>query len=253
MAAIGTCRRIHGEGEVAEVEWRDWLGTLQPPDLSISDLLDARQRLVVISPHPDDEILTSGGLIALHAQRGGTVAIVAVTDGEASHRGDLSWTAERLAEARRLERQRGLLRLGVGADAVSRLCLLDSQVAADAARLEQALLSLLQPTDCVVSTWRLDGHPDHDATGTTAARVCGNLGCRLLEAPVWMWHWSEPNDPRVPWHRLRTLELPRETLEGKVAALAEHTTQLSARALEPPVLGAAILARAARRSEYFLV
>lgn len=253
MAAIETGRRIRGEGLFPEAAWRDWLARRPPPVVSIDDLLDIHRRLVVVSPHPDDELLMCGGLLGLHARRGGAVAIIAVTDGESSHPTDPRWSPTRLAEARRLERLRGLSHLGLGTDVVSRLGLFDGGVAAQAARLEQGLRDLLKPGDCVLSTWRLDGHPDHDAAGAAAAGVCRDLGCRLLEAPVWMWHWSEPDDPRVPWHRLRSLALPNDIVASKAAALAEHATQLTARASDPPVLGDAILARSARRAEYFLV
>jgi hypothetical protein len=68
-----------------------------------------------------------------------------------------------------------------------------------------------------------------------------------------MWHWSAPADPRVPWHRLRALSLASPTLARKAEALAEHATQLAERAHDAPVLGPAVLARAARAAEYFLV
>jgi LmbE family N-acetylglucosaminyl deacetylase len=213
----------------------------------------AGEHLVVVSPHPDDEVLACGGLLALHAQRGGAAAIVAVTDGEASHQHDAAWPARRLASARRVERRRGLARLGLAAGSVTRLGLPDSAVASHCAALQRGLRQVLRPGDCVVSPWRLDGHPDHDATGDETARVCADLGCRLIEAPVWMWHWSAPADARVPWHRLGALALPADAMARKAAALAEHTTQLVARGDDPPVLGPAICARAAWGVEYFLV
>ncbi len=254
MVAVAQDRRIRGEGSTAEATWREWLADeLKPPELSLEQVLGASQRLVVVSPHPDDEVLACGGVIALHAERGGETAIVAVTDGEASHRDDPTWPPIRLAGARRAERERGLARLGVRADPVLRLGLGDGRVGAGADALESALRELLRPADCVIATWRLDGHPDHDATGAAAARVCAGLGCRLFEAPVWMWHWSAPADARVPWHRLRALPLPSEALARKSAALAEHATQLAPRAGQAPVLGPAIVSRAARGAEYFLV
>lgn len=253
MAALEASRRIRGEGTTAETVWREWLVALQPTTLAIDELLTAAQRLVVVSPHPDDEVLTCGGLLALHARRNGAILIVAVTDGEASHRGDATWPAVRLAAARRMERQRGLTRLGLAADAVTRLGLPDGAVAAHRAALERELQELLRPNDCVVSTWGLDGHPDHDAVGTATASICAEVGCQLLEAPVWMWHWSAPADPRVPWHRLRALPLSVDATERKAAALAEHATQLAARDRDAPVLGPAIRARAARRVECFFV
>lgn len=38
-----------------------------------------------MAPHPDDEILCCGGLLALQAKRGGKVLLVGVTDGDKSH------------------------------------------------------------------------------------------------------------------------------------------------------------------------
>lgn len=251
MAAVAGDRRIRGEGWTAEPEWNAWLAELNPPVLALDDLLAAGDRLVIVSPHPDDEVLACGGLVAMHAARGGQTAIVAVTDGEASHRGDPAWPAPRLGGARRVERQLGLARLGMAADSITRLELPDGRVAGHAATLAHGLRQALRPSDRVVTTWRLDGHPDHDAVGNATARVCADLGCRLLEAPVWMWHWSAPGDPRVPWHRLRALPLPPTARAQKAGALAEHRTQLADRAGEPPVLGPAILARAARATEYF--
>lgn len=253
MAAVETGRRIRGEGRTDEAAWRGWLVDLHPPALAIDDVLTAAQRLVVVSPHPDDEVLACGGLIALHAQRGGVIEVVAVTDGEASHPLDPAWTAARLGGARRVERQRGLAHLGLAPHSVTCLALPDGRVATQRDALQRGLRRVMRATDCVVTTWRLDGHPDHDTTGAETARVCSDVGCRLIEAPVWMWHWSAPADARVPWQRLRALLLPQDTLKRKAAALAEHATQLAARGRDAPILGAAILARAARGAEYFLV
>lgn len=253
MAALESARRIGRETITAEAAWADWLAELRPDAWQVEDFLQPSQRLVVVSPHPDDEVLACGGLIALHLARGGAAAVVAVTDGEASHRDDPRWTPPRLAAARRIERQRGLERLGFAGHGVTRLALADGAVTAQYRALDTGLRQILRPGDCVVSTWRGDGHPDHDACGSVSAAVCADIGCRFVEAPVWMWQWGVAGDPRVPWHRLRQLALPKDVLARKAAALAAHRTQLASRADHGPVLGPAILARAARGAEYFFV
>ncbi len=159
----------------------------------------------------------------------------------------------RLAPARRAERQAGLDRLGVGGATVTPLAVPDGNVAAQEAGLEDALRRLLRAEDSVVTTWRGDGHPDHDASGSATASACGAIGCRLWEAPVWMWHWSWPDDPRVPWHRLRVLALTSGARARKIAALQAHATQLAPRAGDAAVLGPEVLARAARDTEYFFL
>ncbi|MEO6030831.1 MAG: PIG-L family deacetylase [Burkholderiaceae bacterium] len=198
-------------------------------------------------------MLACGGLIAAHAASGGCVAVIAVTDGEASHRGDKGWPPAKLALMRSAERMRGLARLGVRAASVERMGLVDGAVAGGRARLREALQRFLRAGDIVVTTWPLDGHPDHDATGVEAERACIERDCELLRAPVWMWHWSAPGDARVPWQQLRGFALTPDGLDRKTRALAEHATQLSPRFGEGPVLGASILERAARRTEFFFV
>jgi hypothetical protein len=54
-------------------------------------------RAVVVAPHPDDEVLSVGGLLAQLADTGTPVEVIAVTDGTASHSGSTEWPAERLA------------------------------------------------------------------------------------------------------------------------------------------------------------
>ena len=251
MDVVAPDRLIEGDG-TAETSWRSWLPAAALPEKSLSQLLPLNARLVVVAPHPDDEVLACGGLMAGHAIRGGDTLVVAVTDGEASHAGSTGHCASQLADTRRGESAEGMRRLGAVASNVVRLRLPDSGVGAHAEDLTRVLTRLLLPSDVVVSTWRLDGHPDHEATGDAAANACASARCRLLEAPVWMWHWAAPGDARVPWHRLVAMRLAPETVRRKQAALAAHATQLQWRgADQPPVLGVSIVERAARVSEYF--
>src|SRR5438034_1376400 len=54
------------------------------------------ERLLVLAPHPDDEVIGCGGVVARHIRDGRQVAIVIATDGAAAGNG-----AEREAESRR--------------------------------------------------------------------------------------------------------------------------------------------------------
>jgi len=91
-----------------------------------------------------------------------------------------------------------------------------------------ALAGLLRSGDVVVATWRHDAHPDHEAVGQAAARACAGLpGVRLLEVPVWTWHWAEPGDARVPWDRALRLDLGPELAARKVHAVEAYVSQVS--------------------------
>lgn len=254
MAALNVGSNLIVGGGTPEAVWLAWPGLADVPRLSLDGWLPASQRLVVIAPHPDDEILAGGGLASQHAQRGGRVLIVAVTDGEASHRGSPEWSFEALAAERRTESARGLAMLIAAPPQIIRLGLPDAGVAQHRSRLQSELQALMRPADTVITTWRRDGHPDHDATGAAAAGACAAVQARLLEAPVWMWHWSAPADARIPWHRLRGVDLSPDAQRRRRRAITAHQTQLSPRSNgEGPVLTDALVARLDRRTEYFFV
>lgn len=253
MGAVTADRVIQGRG-TSEPMWRQWLSATDLHRASVEDLLDRDTRLVVVAPHPDDEVLACGALLATHAARDGRCAVVAVTDGEASHGLSSPDGTRRLAAKRRAESESGLRLLGLHRAAIYRLGLPDARVGAHADRLLAHLHALLDVDDVVVTTWRFDGHPDHEATGLAAAQACRAAGCRLLEAPVWMWHWAVPDDARVPWHRLSRVSVALHASASKQAALARHVSQLSRwGAGQGPILDTTMVERAARRSEYFFL
>lgn len=253
MAAVMRPARIAGEGTDSHV-WQVWLEHAALPELPFHVWLPRHARLVVVAPHPDDEVLACGALLQSHTQRGGESCVVAVTDGEASHPGLPVQARTALAGQRRQERLQGLACLGLPPTAVRRLGLPDGEIATHTTQLAANLRALLRPQDVLVSTWAHDGHPDHEATGRACRQVSNGLGCAYLAAPVWMWHWACPGDARVPWRRLRALPVNGPALAGKQAALAEHQSQLEPRDGErAAVLGDAIRARAAWRHEYFFV
>ena len=246
-------RAIAGCG-TPESTWQAWAGLASSPRRSLDNYLTKDQRLVVVAPHPDDEVLACGGLMASHVARGGSCLVVAITDGEASHTGSKIWTPSALAVMRRAESARGLARLGVHSE-VLRVGLPDGLVSQHTRQLVSNLQAVFRPTDVVVSTWRNDGHPDHEATGHAVAEVCATTGNRLLEAPVWMWHWATPGFFQVPWDNMVGFDLDSDAQGRKRQALAEHISQLSPRdGSDPtPILGQAIRERALRQTEHFFV
>jgi LmbE family N-acetylglucosaminyl deacetylase len=253
MAVVTRARLIAGTASL-ESDWLDWLQTAEVPVWPWVRYLAPAVRLVVLAPHPDDELLMCGGLLAQHAQAGGECLIVGVTDGEASHGGSPAGGLRRLALARACEREQGLARLGLPYAEVRRLGLPDGKLGQHRQALMALLSALLRPDDLVLSTWRLDGHPDHDTVGDCAAQICRDMGCRLVEAPVWMWHWAAPGDDRVPWQRLVCIHPDPRVLRRKQEALQAHISQLEPRgAGMGPVLDDAIVARSRRAAEYFFL
>jgi LmbE family N-acetylglucosaminyl deacetylase len=221
-------RPIVGNG-TGEDRWQAWSAMRQWPTLP----LDPPGPPLVVAPHPDDEILGVAGLMAVL----GAADLVAVTDGEASHPGSTVHTQAELAVIRRAETAEALHRLGLGESVVHRLGHPDGGI--DEGTLVKELAGLLTPDQWCLVTWRGDGHPDHEATGRAAARACAETGARLLEYPIWTWHWAYPADPSVPWQRAHRIDLPPAARAAKAAAITAFPSQIAP--LGPGEADAAIL------------
>jgi LmbE family N-acetylglucosaminyl deacetylase len=217
-------RAIVGTG-TAESDWlrADVLGHLPLFDL------DGCSRAVILSPHPDDETLGLGGLIATLAEVGSTVFILAVTDGEASHPNSTIVTVDDLRRSRPRETAEALASLTEkqpGPVRSQRMHLADGHLADGEDILAQHLESLLLPGDWCFAPWEHDGHPDHEATGRAARRACVTNEARLLSYPIWTWHWATPGDRRLPWSRARQLPLSPSTWRRKMRAIAKFHSQI---------------------------
>lgn len=247
MDPMKRSRHIGGTGPSA-ADWARDAALGAVPTMTLDALVPRGARLVVVAPHPDDEILTCGALLQLVMGRsmgrasgdelkddpgqdhacGAAPLIVAVTDGEASHPGSPGWPQERLRRARACETEAALACLGIDATRVLRLGLPDGGVTAAAPQLARRLEAIVQPGDIVVTTWCFDGHPDHEATARACAAVARHQGTRLLQAPVWGWHWSAPGEGAMPFARAHKLAVPAAVLERKRAALACFHSQIEA-------------------------
>jgi len=242
---------IEGAGTPERV-WRDWGAPGRFPAWSPP----TGGRLVIVAPHPDDEVLGPGGTARRAADAGVPVRIVAVTDGGASHPGSPTLRPDQLAARREAERVEALARLGLGGAEVVRLGLPDGAVAGAEPELTRRLSELLAPGDVCLATWAGDGHPDHEAVGRAAAAASAAAGAECVEFPIWMWHWAVPDDPRVPWNRLRRVELPLRVAAAKHRAVEAFQTQVRALSDDPAdaaILPPAVLARLLRPSETVIV
>lgn len=142
------------------------------------------RRIVIIAPHPDDETLGCGNLIASAARRGIPVGVVALTDGDASHPSSQRWAPAALGRLRSGEQRRALARLG-GASAVRRFSWSDGRVAqmADRCRLSRELIALR--AGVVLVTSEADHHPDHQAAARLARATARRLGLPVVSYAVW--------------------------------------------------------------------
>jgi LmbE family N-acetylglucosaminyl deacetylase len=198
-------------------------------------------RVVVVAPHPDDEVLGAGGTTAALAAQGAKVILVAVTDGEAS----APERAQELRNVRPRESARAAARLGTTPHVTHSLRLPDSRVRAK--DVEAPLVSLLEPGDLVLAPWARDGHPDHNEVGLAAERACQGADARLLSYLVWAWHWAQPSE--LPWEKACRVELDDATARRKRKAVQCFTSQLTG---PVPILSTTTVRRLTRDFEVFV-
>jgi LmbE family N-acetylglucosaminyl deacetylase len=182
--------------------------------------------VVVVAPHPDDEVLGVGGLLRALHRAGHRIELVAVTDGEASHPGSRAMRPDTLAAVRRIEAAAARRALGLHGCPTVHVGLPDGAVADHEDRLAAVLTARLDADAMVLATWRGDGHPDHEATGRAAATAAAASGARLVEYPVWAWSWARPGDQRVPWASASTVHLDTEARRAKQRAIRAFHSQL---------------------------
>jgi LmbE family N-acetylglucosaminyl deacetylase len=190
----------------------------EPPDVP----------MVVVVPHPDDETLAAGGLIASQRLKGVDVTVVAVTDGENAY--ELN---HGLAELRREEQICALARLGVPQGKVIRLGLVDSDVSRQSDELAARLRPFITEKTQVLAPWLGDFHPDHEACGNAAAMVAQEAKATLLSYFFWTWHRGRVDT--IKGLRLHKFALTGQMMHAKREALACHASQLE-HAPEPPIL-----------------
>ncbi len=246
-------RQIEGGG-VTEAQWAasPWLQAL--PRASATALFGDAQRLVVVSPHPDDEVLACGGLMALAHQSGLRVMVVSVTDGEACYPDQPAWSPERLRTARAAELDDALHCLGLsGAERIS-WHIGDGEVTANEAWIAAQLAAVLQPDDLVLAPWRFDGHPDHEAVARACLQASSERGADLKEYPVWGWHWLDPQAAPTAWASATCVALDDDLLDRKRDAIQQFVTQTGAvEGLDcDPILPAAVLQRFERNYEVLI-
>ena len=226
------------ENGTPETRWSDFLSSRE-------EWAPKRGGLVVVSPHPDDELLGAGGLIRDTAMAGEAVTIVSVTDGEAAYpQGGV------LGSVRRLELTTALRKLCLFHINIVRVGIPDGRVSRHINRLRNAVLAVLRPSATLIAPFEQDGHPDHEATGRVCCELARSQKLALARYPIWAWHQQEPKTlSRLRWGKF---SMPSDTQRAKARALQCFDSQLRPRGL-PAILPPQVLEYFHRPYEAFVL
>lgn len=185
----------------------------------------AEKRILVLAPHPDDDIFGCGGTLHRCHLNGSIITSVYLTDGGQGNRaesGDLVGT-------RRREAERAAAIIGI-----DELVFLENrdgqlQCTPEAVSSVARLLERTRP-DAVFLPFLLDNHPDHQVTSDifieAAARVSGDLVCYGYEI------WTPLPVPNC------VVDITKE-LPVKMTAIEQHASQLRDLNLRNAFLGMA--------------
>ncbi|HEX2832932.1 MAG TPA: PIG-L family deacetylase [Thermoanaerobaculia bacterium] len=171
------------------------------------------ERLLVFAPHPDDEVIGCGGLVAQHRLDGRAVRVVIATDGSGAGE----------AATREEESRRGLARIDAAIE-LEFLRFPDRGLGDDAsARIREELASF-RP-DLVLVPSPVEIHPDHLALARLVIETIQrdeSLFAELGVARVAFYEVSQPLRPNA------IVDIT-DVAEIKYAAIAEHVSQLAYR------------------------
>jgi len=231
---------------------------LSLPLAGIQDVLRGETALI-LAPHPDDESLGCGGLIAAACAASRPPLVAVLTDGAASHPGSREFPPARLRAVREAEARDAVAQLGLPPENLVFLRYPDTGLPAAGAdfaalcgKLER--MTVESGAAVLVAPWQGDPHCDHQAAARLAAAVSARSRLRLLSYPVWGWLRdgaeliSEPR--RGGWR----LDISAH-LAAKQRAIAAHVSQYGALITDSPGgfrLPASLLAVFARPFEVFI-
>ena len=197
---------------------------------------------LIIAPHPDDESLGCGGMIALLRQKEVSVWVAFVTSGSASHPNSKEFPPERLAKVRENEALEACKILGVNKSNIiflkqpdSRLPQLDEK---SRLKLQNQIADLIkkESIQTVFLPWRRDKHGDHEATFSIAYDAARSLQKmpQIVEYPIWLWKQDDqsnwPLEDEVHPFRLYI----EEVRDLKSKAIFSHKSQTTHMIIDDP-------------------
>ena len=217
---------------------REVLAAFREAPVCNLDRVVGRRPFLILAPHPDDESLACGGLLAAARARGQQAYVAVLTDGSGSHPQSPSFPPARLKALREAEARAAVDALGLEPDGLVFLDQPDGRAPHDgpafAAVVERLARWCRARHVCtVLTTWRHDPHCDHEAASKIADELCRRLAARHFACPVWGWtldgdlelHSPVPNAVRVDIGAFR---------EAKRRAVAAHRSQTTALISDSP-------------------
>ncbi len=216
------------------------------------------RRIIVFSPHPDDETLGCGGTIVKKLGEGYDVYVVLMTDGRHSHDHTFGINDPTPREIKTMRKQEFRNAMRILEVAEKNLISLDFEDGSLEEHVEEAkkrvadILFEIRPAEIYVP-FRHDAKKDHEATFKIVAASLRKVGIAptVYEYPI----WRRKKDATEYHRRDVTLQDITGVLEVKVKATSAYKSQISK--ISPkqrsPVLGESFLGMFLQNKEVFYI
>jgi LmbE family N-acetylglucosaminyl deacetylase len=207
----------------------EYLTRLDHLPVATWETITSGENVLILAPHPADESVRCGGVIARCCRRGRPPFVMVLTDGSASPSRSGMASPEQLANLRERETRAATHRLGLPAHRLLMAGLFEGTVpshgpAFDAVVAGVALVTWARDCNVICSPWPDAGAQDQVGAYRIAVAVAKRTGIELL---VCLDPSRPPTDLVLPDEPLRgwRLDITPE-LAAKREAIAEHVSRL---------------------------
>ncbi len=175
-------------------------------------------RVLIVAPHPDDEVLGCSGLIQRLLNEGKQVDVAILSGGGKSHAGCCKIDESTLIESRRNLSRKAAEILGLPLEHLHFLDYPDGCIAFDCSETERMkkLIDTLLPESIFVPH-KGEGWSDHLEAGQIVRKLAGETsGVSFYEYCVWFWYYNVWNIDRK---KAFVLTMSKEELSHKNEAI----------------------------------
>lgn len=174
--------------------------------------------VLIVAPHPDDEVLGCSGLIQRLLNEGKQVDVAILSGGGKSHAGCCEIDESTLIESRRNLSRKAAKILGLPLENLHFLDYPDGSIAFDCSETDQLrkLIDTLQP-EAIFIPHKGEGWSDHLEAGRIVRKLVGEMSdVPLYEYCVWFWYYNVWNIDRK---NAFVLTMTKEELSHKNEAI----------------------------------
>ena len=196
------------------------LALITAKDIKITD------RVLIVAPHPDDEIIGCTGLITSCIEKGNKVFLCILTGGEASHQACCNINKEKLKQQRRNLTKKINCQLGVNVQNIFFLDFKDGNINIKDSQVKRlkTIIEETQPESIFIPHQKGEGWSDHIEAGNIIKMLTSNRTLHIYEYCVWFWYY---NVWSIDWKNAFLIRMSDNEHKKKLQSIQDYITPLA--------------------------